>query len=154
MSEQPGFTIKGPWDHGDASAFLEDVRFPLRLACVGADGFPRVVSLWYRYDSGNFYCVTHRDAKLTALLKANRKVGFEVSPNEPPYHGVRGQGLVSLHEEGGADTLRAHLQRYLGGTESGLARWLLSRAEDELLVRVEVTRMFSWDYRERMQDAG
>ena len=148
------YPIAGPWDHAAAMEYLTGSTFPLRLACVGGDGFPRVVSLWYRYEAGNFYCVTHRESKLTGLLRANHKVGFEVSPNEPPYHGVRGQGLVSLHEEGGADTLRAHLQRYLGGTESSLAHWLLSRAEEELLVRVEVTRMFSWDYRERMADAG
>ena len=67
---------------------------------------------------------------------------------------MRGQGLVSLHEDGGADTLRIHLHHYLGGTDSSLAQWLLSRAEDELLVRVQVTRMFSWDYRQRMAAAG
>jgi nitroimidazol reductase NimA-like FMN-containing flavoprotein (pyridoxamine 5'-phosphate oxidase superfamily) len=152
MAEE--FGITGPWDHEQVQSFLSAATWPLRLACIGGDGFPRVVSLWHQYRDGSFYCVTHRESRLTALLRSNSKVGFEVSPNDPPYHGVRGQGLVSLHEEGGADTLRSHLERYLGGTSSGLARWLLSRAEDELLVRVEVTRMFSWDYRERMADTG
>lgn len=146
--------IRGPWDQRQVQQFLEASTWPLRLACVGSDGYPRVVSLWHGYRDGCFYCVTHRQSKLTALLRNNHKVGFEVSPNEPPYHGVRGQGLVSLHDEGGAETLRDHLQRYLGGTRSDLARWLLSRAADELLVRVEVTRMFCWDYRERMSDTG
>jgi hypothetical protein len=148
------FDIKGPWDHAAASEFLKAATFPLRLACVGSDGFPRVVSLWYQYRDGHFLCVTHRDSKLTALLRSNHKVGFEVSPNEPPYHGARGQGLVSLHNAGGEEVLRDNLQRYLGGTDSSLARWLLSRADEELLVEVQVTRMFSWDYRERMADAG
>ncbi len=148
------FDITGPWDHATAGAYLAESSFPLRLACVGRDGFPRVVSLWYQYQEGNFLCVTHRDSKLTTLLRHNHKVGFEVSPNEPPYHGVRGQGLVSLHAEGGEAVLRDNLQSYLGGTDSSLARWLLSRAEEELLVRIEITRMFSWDYRERMADAG
>ena len=148
------FEIKGPWKHAEVTGFLTESTWPLRLACVGSDGFPRVVSLWYRYDGAAFYCVTHRDSKLSTLLRNNHKVGFEVSPNEPPYHGVRGQGLVSLHEDGGAETLRSHLHHYLGGTDSSLAQWLLSRAEDELLVRVQVTRMFSWDYRQRMAAAG
>ena len=148
------FEIKGPWKHAEVGKFLGESTWPLRLACVGNDGFPRVVSLWYRYDGAAFFCVTHRESKLTALLRNNSKVGFEVSPNEPPYHGVRGQGLVSLHDDGGADMLRSHLDHYLGGTRSSLAQWLLSRAEDELLVRVEITRMFSWDYRQRMAGAG
>ncbi len=42
------------------------------------------------------------------------------------------------------------LQRYLGGTESKLGNWLLSRAEDEILITIEPLRLFSWDYRERM----
>ncbi len=146
--------LKGPWHHDEARAFLESNTFPVRLACVGGDGFPRVVSLWHRYAEGSFYCVTHRDSKLTTLLKNNHKVGFEVSPNDPPYHGVRGQGLVTLHDQGGEAMLRQHLLRYLGGTDSGLAKWLLSRAQEELLVKVQVTRMFSWDYRERMTNAG
>ena len=69
-------TIKGPWSAEQAAVFLEAARMPIRLACIGADGFPRVVSLWYRYEGGSFYCVTHRDAKLTALLQGNTKVGF------------------------------------------------------------------------------
>ena len=56
--------IKGPWSEADVAGFLDSAKIPIRLACIGADGFPRVVSLWYRYDAGNFYCVTHRDAIL------------------------------------------------------------------------------------------
>lgn len=152
MAEQ--FEIKGPWNHSQVTGYLQNTSWPMRLACVGSDGFPRVVSIWYRYRDSCFFCVTHRESKLAGLLKNNRKVGFEVSPNEPPYYGVRGQGLVSLHEEGADATLHGHLQHYLGGTSSSLARWLLSRAQDELLVLVEPVRMFSWDYRERMTTSG
>ncbi len=146
--------IKGPWDLATAGDYLVNSTYPLRLACVGRDGFPRVVSLWYQYLQGSFLCVTHRESKLTTLLRNNHKVGFEVSPNEPPYHGVRGQGLVSLHEDGGESVLRQNIENYLGSTDSQLANWLLSRAHEELLVRVDITRMFSWDYRERMADAS
>ena len=44
------------------------------------------------------------------------------------------------------------LGRYLGGSESGLARWLLSRRDEEVLISIEPERLFSWDYRERMSD--
>ena len=45
------------------------------------------------------------------------------------------------------------LHRYLGGADSRLAQWLLSRRDDEILISIEPRRLFSWDYRERMQDA-
>jgi len=77
-------------------------------------------------------------------------VGFELAPNEPPYHGVRGQGIATLDSDADGVVLGEMLQRYLGGTESKLGNWLLSRAEDEVLITITPLRLFSWDYRERM----
>lgn len=144
----------GPWNAQEITDYLQASRIPLRLACVGNDGYPRVVSLWHRYEAGRFFCVTHRDSRITQLLERNDKVGFEVAPNEPPYHGIRGQGRVTLMQEGAESTLRSHLHRYLGGTDSSLARWLLARSQDELLLEIEAERLFSWDYRARMADAS
>ena len=142
--------LKGPWDKGQVQAYLREVRFPLRLACVGADGYPRVVSVWYQFDGQQLYGASHRSSQLVGLLQKSPRVGFEVAPNEPPYRGVRGQGIATLHEEGGGAMLEGLLQRYLGDTESGLARWLLSRAEEEMLISIRPERLFSWDYTDRM----
>ena len=145
---------KGPWSERDIGEFLETARFPLRLATVGRDGFPRVVSVWYLADGLNLQCVSHRDSQLVKLLRANDRVGFEVAPNEPPYHGVRGQGIASLSPLGDSDTLDTLLDHYLGGAESAVATWLLSRREEEMLISIEPQRVFSWDYRQRMSDVG
>lgn len=146
--------LRGPWTLTQIDDYLQASTVPLRLACVAADGFPRVVSLWYRYREGRFYCVSHRDSKLIGLLRENGKVGFEVAPNEPPYCGVRGQGQAEISPLGGADELQRMLERYLGGADSRLADWLLSRSDEELLISVAPRRMFSWDYRQRMGDIG
>jgi nitroimidazol reductase NimA-like FMN-containing flavoprotein (pyridoxamine 5'-phosphate oxidase superfamily) len=143
---------KGPWDHATAERFLAGAKLPARVACVGADGFPRVVSLWYRYQGGALQCVTHNHSQLAHMLRRNPRVGFEVAPNEPPYHGVRGQGRVTLSPLGQDGTLRELLLTYLGGLDSGLANWLLSRSDDELLVTITPHRLYSWDYRDRMSD--
>ena len=143
--------IKGPWSGAETDRFLRDSTIPLRLACVGADGFPRVVSVWYLYRDEYFHCVTQRTSQLVAILQKSGRVGFEVAPNEPPYHGVRGQGIADLgHDRDGAILTRL-LHRYLGGTESRLGQWLLSRADDEVLITIRPQRLFTWDYRERMQ---
>ncbi|MEH6588145.1 MAG: hypothetical protein V7720_16420 [Halioglobus sp.] len=141
----------GPWSLATAERWLEACQYPIRLACTAADGFPRVVSVWFLYQQGEFLSVSHRNSSLVKLLSASPKVGFEISPNEPPYHGVRGQGLVSLETEGVGDVLNAVIDRYLGNTNSSLAQWLLSRVEDEVLIRVAPQRFFSWDYRDRME---
>ncbi len=145
--------IRGPWDRRETDEFLSRALYPVRLACTASDGFPRVVSLWYQYSGGRLLCVTHTDSALAQLLRRNPKVGFEVAPNEPPYHGVRGQGLATLEPLGDRDTLRDLLQHYLGGSDSSLARWLLSRSHEELLITIEPSRLYCWDYRDRMADA-
>ena len=144
--------IRGPWSETDIQQFLTQVRFPVRLACVAGDGFPRVVSLWYQYVEGLLLCVTHKDSHLASLLRNNARVGFEVSPNDPSYHGLRGQGRVELELVGSSNTLVELLNRYLGGTQSSLGKWLLSRTDEELLITVRPHRLFNWDYRERMAD--
>jgi nitroimidazol reductase NimA-like FMN-containing flavoprotein (pyridoxamine 5'-phosphate oxidase superfamily) len=143
-------TLKGPWNKDQVDSFLKNSQFPLRLACVGEDGFPRVVSVWYGFDGQSLRCVSHRSSQLVNLLQRSERVGFELAPNEPPYHGVRGQGIARLGADADGEVLGQLLQRYLGGTESKLGQWLLSRSEDEVLITIEPLRLFSWDYRERM----
>ena len=143
-------TLKGPWDKAQIDSFLTSTTFPLRLACVAEDGFPRVVSVRFGYDGPSLRCVSHRSSQLVGLWQRCNRVGFELAPNEPPYHGVRGQGIATLDSDADGVVLGEMLQRYLGGTESKLGNWLLSRAEDEVLITITPLRLFSWDYRERM----
>ena len=143
--------LKGPFSAQQIAVFLADTRFPLRLACVGDDGYPRVVSVWFVYLEGKLFCASHRSSQLVALLGASARVGFEVAPNNPPYFGVRGQGDAVLASQGGAEMLEQLLGRYLGGHDSPLAQWLLSRSEDEMLITITPRRWFSWDYRQRME---
>jgi hypothetical protein len=143
--------LKGPWKKDKVDDFLANTEFPLRLACVAEDGFPRVVSVWFGYDGQSLYCVSHSSSVLVNLLQRCDKVGFELAPNEPPYYGVRGQGIASLGADKDGEVLTQMLQRYLGGTDSKLGQWLLSRAADEVLITIKPQRLFSWDYRERME---
>jgi hypothetical protein len=147
-------TLKGPWQQEQVDRYLQDCTYPLRLACVGDDGFPRVVSVWYGYDGSQLHCVSHRSSQLVALLERDQRVGFELAPNEPPYHGVRGQGVASLDSDADGTVLSELLTRYLGGADSKLGQWLLSRAQDEVLISIAPQRLFSWDYRERMAQAS
>jgi len=142
---------KGPWSSSDVATFLQLARMPLRLACVGEDAYPRVVSVWFEYAEGQLLCASHRDAALVALLRKSSRVGFEVSANEPPYYGVRGQGDAQVSDSGGGEQLQTLIERYLGDTNGGLSSWLLSRADEEVLIAINPTRFFSWDYRDRME---
>lgn len=147
-------TVKGPWSPRQIEDFLGEAVIPMRLAAVRGDGFPQVVSVWFRYREGRLQCVSHRDSYLVGLLQANPKVGFEVAPNDPPYYGVRGRGTADLQPLGDSDALEHLIARYLGGGPSRVGSWLLSRREEELLITIEPLHLFSWDYRQRMADVG
>ena len=146
-------TLNGPWTKPEVEAFLEQSTIPIRLATVAQDQFPRVISLWFHYHASSFYCVTHESSHLARMLEQNSSVGFEISGDSPPYHGIRGQGEAVLTPLNDSSLLRDLLLRYLGSLDSPFAQWLLSRSAEEMIITISPSRLFSWDYRERMSDA-
>lgn len=144
--------LSGPWDMQQIEQFLGSATLPIRLSCIASDGFPRVVSLWFLYRQDTLFCVTHQSSKLVQLLQKNQRVGFEVSPNDPPYYGVRGQGTATINALGDDPALEQLLQRYIGDNTSSFSRWLLSRSPEEMIISVAPHRIYSWDYRQRMAE--
>ncbi|WP_440008431.1 pyridoxamine 5'-phosphate oxidase family protein [Halomicrococcus sp. SG-WS-1] len=146
-------TFTGVWSAEEVEAFLERTTVPLRLACTTPSGRLWMVSLWFRYRDGDLLCATSKGAEVVRYLDDDPHVAFEVSTNDPPYSGVRGNGTVTIEPDAGEETLRALLDRYLGGTDSGLARRLLSSDREEVALRIEPDRVYSWDFADRMRDA-
>ena len=146
----------GEWDRAAVAAFLADARVPIRVACRTPSGDLWMLSLWYDFDpdAGRFVCATSADADVVAYLGHDDGVAFEVSTNEPPYCGVRGRGSTTVVPDDDKSTLRGLLERYLGGTDSALARQLLDPDRDEVAIRIDPERVYSWDFTDRMRDAA
>ncbi len=132
--------------------FLTDTNIPLRLSCITTQGWPMILSLWYLYSDGKLICSTQKSSKLVKFLSQDPRCAFEIAPETPPYRGIRGKGTVNLVEEGAMDILEELIIRYLGGTDSSLANYLLSRG-DEVAIIITPQKLYTWDYSERMQDA-
>jgi len=142
---------RGPWSRAQTASFLREARIPLRLACNGASGTPVLASLWFFADEDErLWCATQRSARITRLLASDPRCAFEVADETPPYHGIRGQGVATLDETRGADTLERLIARYLEDGHGEFARWLRSRAADEVAIAIEPSRLLSWDFRKRM----
>lgn len=133
-----------------AETHLAEAVVPLRLACLDRSGAPRVLSLWYLWRDDALWCATSSRAWVVERLRADARCGFEVAGDRPPYRGVRGTGRAELRPGEGGPILEALLDRYLGGRDSRLARWLLRRADDEMAIRLVPDRMSTWDYSRRM----
>ncbi len=144
---------KGPWSTEQIEDFLRANRIPVRLACNGASGHPVLVSLWFIALDDKLWCATPRTARVASILARDPRCAFEVSVEKPPYCGVRGPALATLHDDRGEEILHLLIDRYLGNATSRLARFLLARVESETAIAIEPQTLVSWDYEERMADA-
>jgi hypothetical protein len=148
-------TLRGPWSRAQIESFLEDTDIPVRLGVVSPSGWPTVLSLWFLTQDGEIVCATQQGASVIRALEANDRCAFEIAGDTPPYFGVRGRGRARLDLTGSSSVLHALIDRYLGSKDSSLARWLLSRVETEVCIRIDPVNVTSWDYRERMTtDSG
>ena len=140
----------GAWDAERLEAFLTKTTIPVRIATHRGDGSLWMVTLWYRYRDGSFDCATWADADIVRFLENDSEVAFDISTNDPPYRGVRGNGTAAMSPDDDKVVLRSLIERYLGGTDSSLAEWLLADDREEVHIRIQPESMYSWDYADRM----
>lgn len=141
---------RGAWDIKWTEKYLIETRFPLRLATLSAKGYPLVTSVWYLYDNGLIWCAVQEHSDIAKNIKNDKRCGFEIGPNQPPYMGVRGQGKADLVPGRGRERLEKLIGRFLDENNSELAQWLLERADNEAAIRIEPEWFFTWDYSDRM----
>lgn len=144
--------FRGAWSEAEAIGFLEEVTVPIRIATHRPDGSLWMVALWYRYRDGSLECATWANADIVHFLWNDSEIAFDISTNEPPYRGVRGNGTTSMAPDKDKTVLRDLMERYLGGTESSLAEWLLADEREEIRIRIQPRVVYSWDYTERMRE--
>ena len=135
----------GAWDLDTVERFLHETAIPLRIASNGRK-FPLVQSQWFLYVNSALWCCAQADSVLAQRLRNDPNCAFEVSGDLPPYMGVRGTGLASLHPREAARILPLLIDRYLGDEPSTLADWLLSRLDVEVAIRISDLAVTSWDF--------
>ncbi|MEM7279896.1 MAG: hypothetical protein AAF385_17455 [Pseudomonadota bacterium] len=142
---------KTDWNKEQIESFLFATRVPVRIAVMD-QGYPLICSVWFEYEQGNIVCVSHKDSKLAQLLEREKRCGFEIAPNDPPYMGIRGKADVSVSQSNVETRLNRLIERYLGNSNPSLANWLLSRVEHEYEFRLTPVWITSWDYSDRMDE--
>jgi hypothetical protein len=138
------------WDEFKVIGYLHQTIAPCRLSSISKKGFPNVTSLWYIYENGMILFSARSNSEICKRLQLNNKVGFEVAKDTPPYKGVRGIGVASIKPGNEMPILETLIERYLGSTQSTLAKWLLSKPENESTICLSIDKISSWDYSKRM----
>jgi hypothetical protein len=139
-------------DLSSVEDYLESIRIPLRLACTTESGWPMVVSLWFNYQNGRLFCATQKSARVVSYLQNSPRCAFEIAADIPPYCGMRGQAIASIDEKIGGEILLQLLERYLGSTDSALAKNLLAKRDDEVAIVLKPVNVYTWDFSNRMPD--
>jgi len=152
-ADETGFKLNknSAWDRQGIARFLDDAVVPLRLG-VESKNNPLIVTLWFEYRDAAIWCAAHRDSLVVKVLQDNPACAVDISTNDIPYRGVRGAGRAACLPADGAQTLDRLIERYLGGSDSQLARWLKSRQEDEVALKITPNWLTSWDFSKRMAD--
>lgn len=150
MSEPYRLHRSSVWSREQLTAFLTEHKLPLRLG-IETDSGPLVVPLWFDFDGRDFWCATQGDALVARALRAHPGCAIDVSTNDIPYRGLRGRGQVACLPELGSEVLDRLIQRYLSDDQNRLARWLKSRSEAEVALRVTPNWLTSWDFSDRMR---
>jgi nitroimidazol reductase NimA-like FMN-containing flavoprotein (pyridoxamine 5'-phosphate oxidase superfamily) len=146
--------LRGSPDREWVDAFLDAQTIPVRISTHTPAGGLWMLSLWYGYDpdDAQIHLATARSARVVEYLEHDPDLAFEVSTNDVPYRGVRGQGTASLEPDAEKALLRTLIDRYLGDTDNDLANWLLRDDREEVHVTVDVEKAYAWDYSDRMHD--
>jgi hypothetical protein len=140
----------GNWGLPDIEEFLRAAVIPMRLATQGSE-WPLVQSLWFLYSGSSLWCSTQADSVVVRRLRKEPRCAFEIAGDDPPYRGIRGTGVASLHREDAAGLLDRLINRYLGNGDLALGSWLRSRASTEVAIRIGSLTVSSWDYSSRMK---
>jgi general stress protein 26 len=142
----------GPWHVDEIERWLQETLIPVRLATSGIRG-PLVQSLWYFFEDGALWCATQRESVVAQRVRRDSRVGWEISPDQPPYRGVRGQGTVEIVDDSrrAEEVLCKLIDRY-GQSGTDLEAWLLGRVSTEIALRITDLTATSWDFSRRMAD--
>lgn len=145
--------VTGVWDQAATEAFLVESTVPLRLSCRRPAGDLWMLSLWFVYREGALWCATSAAADVVEYLRHDDRVAFEISTNEPPYKGVRGNGTAAVEADPDKSLLKELLERYLDGTDSPLAERLLSPEREEVRIRIDLSQVYTWDFTNQMRES-
>lgn len=146
--------FRGAWTEDEVETFLGETTVPIRIATRRPDDSLWLVALWYRYRDGVLECATGANATLVGFLRQDSRIAFEVSTNDVPYRGIRGSGTAVVTTDRDKAVLRDLIERYLDGTDTPLARWLLGDDRDEVRIEIEPREIYSWDYTSRMGETS
>jgi PPOX class probable F420-dependent enzyme len=117
------------------------------LCTVDAEGRPEGTPIWFEADADAIYIHVAASSRKARNLRTNPNVSLTLDTRAAPYRGAVLRGTARIVEETDPQRRGRIARRYLGAE---MAEMYLAATEAEaaasVLVRMDVTSRFSWDY--------
>ncbi len=90
-----------PLTENQIKDFLSNSKLNIHIATIDEKGQPNIHPTWYYFDAtkNKIYVETARSSKKVENLNRNNLVYYCVDVPYMPYKGVRGKGIVRIHED-------------------------------------------------------
>ena len=95
----------------EVDAFLEERGHLLRLATIDADGYPRVVPIWFIRQGDDIVFTPRGPSVFLANIRRDPKVGLSIDEDPLPYRKVTIRGTARVEHDIGDDDAWRDLYR-------------------------------------------
>lgn len=154
MQEITGYPQMPAMTNEELDEFLAGPHLA-RLSTINPDGTPHTLPIWYAWRNGRILMSTQAMQRKVKNIERDPRVTVLIDTADFPYLGVMIEGRAELDFEGAADKRVTIFERYIGSRDGAIeaARGLASKW-DPVVIRVEPTRMISFDYRKGSLQPG
>ncbi len=128
----------GPLGPADLAHFLAEGRVAT-LSCLGENGYPYSVPVWYQWEAGRFWVVARAGARWAHCLERNPRVSLTISESSPPLRRVLVEGDAEpVTGPGSVEQIRAielrMAVRYLGPAAASYLAAMPGRAQRAFVI--------------------
>jgi PPOX class probable F420-dependent enzyme len=141
----------------EIATFLAQSRIAT-MATVGADGRPHLVAMWFGLIDGRIYFETKAKSQKAVNLRRDPRIvcSVEAGDTYDQLRGVSIDGTATIIDDLGSDEYWAAgvsvFERYQGPYSEDMRPFVEVMMNKRIVVRVDPTRVRSWDHRKLGMD--
>jgi general stress protein 26 len=127
-----------------------DNNLLIRLGLIDEKGEPNVIPLAYYFDdtSNKIYINTLKTTKKVHNLRKSHVIAYCIDDPKPPFKGVRGKGVVKIHEDvtDNIQIAKKFIMKNIGSMDNPNAKWLLTEIEkgNEVILQITPSYYSTW----------
>ena len=96
----------------------------MRVATLGADGYPQVTPVWFTHEDGRLFASTEKERVKHRNIMRDPRIGASID-DDHPYRGISIKGIAQVHEGDIHAQVRRIVARYVpAGELDALVAWL------------------------------